>query len=331
MLTFTEFSGSPYQTGLALGKFGAPAVHDILTASPAWEQLMQWRNTDTLHAMQHLTQAHHPYIWDELQGLARGLELPPEDVFLWNCRADLLHQPRAHSTTVMMLAEQGPRILHSVYVNPDLNDFGSIAEFDVEPGPAYAAFVEPGSLPGHAFAVTQKGLALTLNPIPSEDTAVTGLPLMVLSRAVLNAPDLSSAIALLQNSPRAGSGHLCLAQRGGSALLSIEFNPVTVSVQTIKTCAIHGNHPTHDAKQEFTENTDNAPHNIRQHPPAPPDNIPDASTLQKLAQQLHTTEPAASRTLATADIHVRTDVVEWDIYEYPDEPIRFKMQDATHI
>src|SRR5690554_6290226 len=83
MLTFTEFSGSPYHIGLALGKFGAAAVHDTLVASPLWEDVMQWRGSEPVQLMQELVQQHHPYIWDELQGLARGIELPPEDVFLW--------------------------------------------------------------------------------------------------------------------------------------------------------------------------------------------------------------------------------------------------------
>src|SRR5690625_2532531 len=89
MLTFTEFSGSPYQVGLALGRFGAEPVHTIVMSSPAWEQAMQWRDHEHVLAMQAHVKEKHPYVWDELQGLARGLELPPDDVFAWNVRTDL--------------------------------------------------------------------------------------------------------------------------------------------------------------------------------------------------------------------------------------------------
>ena len=52
MLTFTQFSGSPYHIGLALGKAGAPAMHDLIKPSPLWENLMQWLGSDELLAMQ---------------------------------------------------------------------------------------------------------------------------------------------------------------------------------------------------------------------------------------------------------------------------------------
>lgn len=50
-----------------------------------------------------------------------------------------------------------------------------------------------------------------------------GLPRMVLARAMLDQPDLSSALDVLQHSPRSGGFHFTLAQSGHDALVSVEF------------------------------------------------------------------------------------------------------------
>ena len=285
MLTFTEFSGSPYQIGLALGKFGAIAVHDTLVGSPLWDDVMQWRNTDPVQIMQQRVQELHPYIWDELQGLARGIELPAEDVFLWNCRGDLSPLAAQESSTIMTLTPEGPRMVHYEGGTTDVEQHCGVAEFTIDHGPSFAALICPGSLPGHAASVTDKGLAITVNVVPNP-TPADGLPGRVLTRALLNTPDLSSAIQLLNESPRAGTLHLGMMQAGGSALLSIESSPAEVSIQ-----------PATDVAQQ----TDN-----------------DGRVL---------TEPS----WATADMQAHTDALHWDVYEHPDEPARFRMQNAKHI
>ena len=34
---------------------------------------------------------------------------------------------------------------------------------------------------------------------------------------------------------------------------------------------------------------------------------------------------------ATTDMQAHTDALHWDVYEHPDEPARFRMQNAKHI
>src|SRR3546814_3786782 len=89
MLTLIELSGSPFKLGQTLGRFGAEAAHSYLVKSPSWDSVMAWRGSAAAKAMADLTERHFPAIRQELLGLADGLQLPPEDVFLWNCRGDL--------------------------------------------------------------------------------------------------------------------------------------------------------------------------------------------------------------------------------------------------
>lgn len=339
MLTFTEFSGSPFQVGLALGRFGAQAVHGYLITSSFWDSVMQWRGSDESLALQTLVKDRHPYIWDELQGLSKGLELPAEDVFLWNCRGDLWSMAPDGCTTVLQLTGEGPRITHNEDGDPGFAGHCAIAEFAMDQGTAFASFIYPGSLPGHSFAVTNNGLAMTVNNLRSREVTI-GLPRMVLTRALLNMPDLSSAITLLQDSPRAGGFHLSLAQRGGAALLSVEFNSRAVSVEAVKTATVHANHLVHASMRDQPQLvTDSSRH--RQHDAgALLADMHGMDPLRLLADQSNTAcpifrdspkDPDAENTLASADILVAADEVRWDIYERPDGPVRFKMVDAKHI
>lgn len=354
MPTFSEFSGSPYHIGLNLGKAGAAAMHDVIRPSAIWEELMQWLGSDQLHALQERVQQHHPYIWDELQGLSRGLELHPDEVFLWNSQGALpAHRSddappatshEAHddatrpigyraveSTTILMPTSEGPRIIHHMAGDPGIAKHCGVAEFIVDQGPAFAAFISPGMLPGHAVAVTSNGLCMTVNTVRPHDPGI-GIPPAILTRALLNMPDLSSAIQFLNDSTRCGGLHLSLAQRGGSALLSIETTADQVSIQHAKAPTLHTNHLIHDTLIDVAQTVlpssrlrlDRCNDALEQ-----PHDVDPLRVLAKLGNDANSGLPL--RTLVTADLHVNSEAVEWDVYEDVDEPARFRMRDARHI
>ncbi|TGS54562.1 peptidase C45, partial [Mesorhizobium sp. M3A.F.Ca.ET.201.01.1.1] len=64
-------------------------------------------------------------------------------------------------------------------------------------------------------------------------------------RAVLDAPDLDAALALLRSAPRAGAFHLTLAQAGDERLLSVEFTAQALSVDRVEAARVHSNHLIH--------------------------------------------------------------------------------------
>ena len=75
MLKYLQVEGSPYELGLALGRFGKDAVHTLLLPSSAWASVMAWRGSAAVAAMQQLTQERFPAVWSEIEGLASGLSL----------------------------------------------------------------------------------------------------------------------------------------------------------------------------------------------------------------------------------------------------------------
>lgn len=334
MLTYTEFSGSPFQIGVALGRFGAPVVHNQLMHSEKWEHVMGWRDSDAALTMQGLVKQHFPYIWDELQGLARGLDIAFNDVFLWNCRGDLDSLSADGCTTVLQPTPDGPRITHNEDGDADWNGHCAIGEFTLDQGISFASFVYPGSLAGHAFAVTDTGLAMTVNNIHALHTS-PGVPRLVLTRALLTMPDLSNAVSLLGQVPRAGGFHLSLAQQGGSGLLSIEFTASDMSVQPVKAPTIHANHLVHKSMQDQPQHVSDSSRRRQQGVNALLDTTQGIDPLRILADHAENrnTHPhtEANYTLASVDIHVGSEQVDWDIYEHPGETVRFRMINAKHV
>src|SRR5690606_7548859 len=168
-----------------LGKFGSQAAHTYLIHTPSWASVMAWRGSDAANAMLALTEQHFPLVKQELQGLAQGLELPFEDVFLWNCRGDLWAMSPDGCTTVQLPQDGRPRITHNEDGDPGFAGYCGIGLFNPDDSPAFTSFVYPASIPGHTFAVTENGLACTVNNLRSRQVTA-GVPRMVITRALLN-------------------------------------------------------------------------------------------------------------------------------------------------
>lgn len=181
-----------------------------------------------------------------MQGLAHGLDLPFDDVFAWNCRGDVWGDGagRLHDG-----ADPRPRAGHrsqrgwgSGLAGP-LRAGGACGLAD---GRAFAAFVYPGSIPGHTFAVTETGIVQTVNNIRSRAAGI-GLPRMVLGRAVLGCASLDEVIRTIETSARAGAFHFTLAQRGDQRLVSVEFTHARCSTVIVEQALCHANHLVHTA------------------------------------------------------------------------------------
>ncbi|MFH6787308.1 C45 family autoproteolytic acyltransferase/hydolase [Methylobacterium sp. MA0201] len=141
----------------------------------------------------------------------------------------------------------GPRIVvaHNEDGDPGFRGACGLMRARPDQGIGFTAFVYPGSIPGHTFAATEAGLVQTVNNIRSRRMG-SGLPRMVLTRAVLDCASLDAAVALVEEGPRAGAFHLTLAQGGDPRLLGVEFTGARASVRRILEPALHANHLIHD-------------------------------------------------------------------------------------
>lgn len=242
-LRIIEASGDEREIGRQLGRFGREFVHTRLRGSPAWSTVTALANGDRIRAMAGKVETHFPAIHAELVGLAEGLDLPFAEVFAWNCRGDIKPIAPDGCTTVQI---PGRRILiaHNEDGHPAFRGHCGLLRARPDHGIEWTAFVYPGSLPGHTFAATARGLTVTVNNIRSSAIG-EGLPRMALTRAILNCRSLDEALTLLQGAERAGSFHVTVAQVGDDRLFSVEFTAARCSICRIEAPAIHANHLVH--------------------------------------------------------------------------------------
>ncbi|GHA22509.1 C45 family autoproteolytic acyltransferase/hydolase [Oceanisphaera arctica] len=241
-LTSLKISGSAYDIGFQLGCFGKKAVHQHLKPMALWQWLSSQFEQEKARTMATLVEQQYPLIWQELHGLADGLELPFSEVFMWNCRGDYVHTQSVDGcTTVLGHVTDGILVAHNEDGFPQLDGHCGLADISPAEGPGFISFVYPGSLPGHTFAVNNKGIVITINNIRPQEIPA-GLPRMVLCRAALDAQSLDEAITTLSRMPRAGAFHHSLAQAGDHDLYSLEATAHGHALLNIKTHYGHANH-----------------------------------------------------------------------------------------
>jgi hypothetical protein len=339
-LSLIEIQGTPQEAGRALGHFGSKPVHEHLLRTTAWARVMEWRGSETATTMATLVRERFPSTWSELQGLAEGLLLPIDDVFLWNCRGDLFAMAPDGCTTVQLPGRTQRRIVHNEDGDPGFAGHCALAACAIAGSPRFASFVYPGSLPGHTFAATDRGLAMAVNNL-RELHAGPGVPRMVLTRAVIDAPTLEAAVSLLREQPRGGGFHLTLAHRDSDELLSVEFSSRACSVQTVTTPSLHANHAIHPAMCDLRQRiTGSSGHRqvrgdamleharARSEPVDPLAILGDTGNAEFPIHRLDPADTDDENTLATADIVIRASNIDWRVYEHPRGPARFELTDG---
>lgn len=334
--TFTlsrqHFKGSSFEIGLQLGQFGATAVHQRLLRSSAWETVQRFHGTARSQKMMILTQKHFPDIWAEIEGLAQGLELPLEAVFLWNARGDVWAMAPDGCTTIMDPGSGQPRITHNEDGTPMFAGYCAIAQFEVDQKHGFASFIYPGSIAGHTLAVNRSGLAMTVNNIRAL-TVQAGIPRMVATRAVLNTENVLEAVQLLRSLPLSGAFHLSLADSSTGQLASVEYSSHYVSVQTLRQTHIHANHAIHPDTRDWPQIITGTSGRRQLRGQALLDQG-QTNPLTILADDDKSGYPIFRRspddtddenTLATADISVQQDGVRWQVYQDPRQPATFEL------
>ncbi|MBI1220654.1 MAG: peptidase C45 [Rhodobacteraceae bacterium] len=249
--------GTPREIGRAMGRFGADAMARLIRPSAYWARTVAQAGSDRVRAMEAATRAALPAIMAEIEGVAEGLDLPFDQVFAWMCRGDLRSDLPEGCTTVMVPG--APRVIaHNEDGGPEeLLDCGLLQATPAD-GPAFAAFLYPGSIPGSAFGVNAAGLVATVNNVRAAH-APPGVPRMVVGRAMLGCRTLDAAVALIRALPRAGGFHFAMAQAGDARLLSVEFTGDRVSVVEVAEPTAHANHLIHpgmaDTPQRITQSS----------------------------------------------------------------------------
>ncbi len=235
--------GTPRQIGRALGEAGREAARAVLLQADYWQAVTDPAHAGAVRVMADNLKALFPTVWEELQGLAEGLDLPPEQVVAWNCRGDLMSNVPDGCTTVQIPGDV-PAIGHNEDGLPGFRGHAFVAEIAPDDGPAFMSFCYPGSIPGHTFGANAAGMVQAVNNLRLRGV-VAQLPRMGLGRAILACEELDDALALLERHNASGGFHMTLAQAGDARVMSVEFGGGACSARQIEAPAVHANHALH--------------------------------------------------------------------------------------
>jgi Acyl-coenzyme A:6-aminopenicillanic acid acyl-transferase len=242
-----QVSGEPYEIGYQLGEIARPVFADYMAQSAAWQAVRRWRGAPFVQALHDAARAHCPALLAELDGMAAGLGWAAEDLFLWNCRGELIHNAPDGCTTLAGCEESAGNarfIAHNEDGDPFLRERCAMVEVQPNGRPGFVSFYYPGSLPGHTFAANRAGVTQAINNLRIR-TPAAGVPRMIIARAVLDAGSLDQALQILRGLPSASGFHHTLGCAGDLRLFSVEATARRCSVQAVQTLSGHANHMIH--------------------------------------------------------------------------------------
>lgn len=326
-LAVIEVSGTHFEVGVQLGRHARDILHNQIALSDGWRKVMEFRHDTRVMAISGLVEERFPTYCDEIRGMAEGAEMPFDDMMLWHFRGDIWDMPPEGCTTVQIPGKE-PIVAHNEDGPSALLHRCAIAQVRPTGSKAFTSFIYPGTIPGHAFAVNEKGLVATINHIGALVSGV-GLPRTLLGRALLDCDTLDEAVNLLQKSPRSGAYHVTLAQAGDNRIFGVEFTHSNCSVRNIDRPQCHSNHLIHpDTAHERQDITKSSRSRLRRSTELVEGNT-EVDPLAVLwdrsdpEQPVHTTE-----TLATAVFNIGPNAVDWAVYDLIGEAPCFTEQAA---
>ena len=311
-------SGTPFEIGYKMGEQGRAAVHTHLIQSKIWKEITARNHSNTVAFLMENTKACFPDFYEELLGLADGLQVPFEDVFAWNCRGDILSSVPDGCTTLQTPGETN-KISHNEDGLPFFRGHCFILEAMPNLSIGFCAFCYPGSLAGHTFGWNDAGLVQAVNNLRLQNVDAM-IPRMVLARAVLSAEFLQGAVNILSSDPRCGGFHMTLAQAGKTELVSIEYGGGTSSLASIKSRSGHANHALRMAAngQIITKSSSDRQTSIKrlatEAQQTDLDILRDTSGPGLPIRRDASNDPDQENTLATCLFTVSKTAVDWRIY-----------------
>ncbi|NIE65827.1 C45 family peptidase [Burkholderia sp. Ax-1719] len=247
-LNTLQMGGTPEAIGQRLGELARPIFATYMAQSSAWAAVSRWRGHAFVQQLRAAAERHFPAYVAELDAMAAALGWPAHDLFLWNCRGELIHNAPDGCTTLAVRRDAARGLIaHNEDGDPYLRGRCAVVEVAPDGKPGFVSFYYPGSLPGHTFAASRAGVAQAINNVRIREPRA-GVPRMILARAVLDAATLDDALALLRDTPRASGFHHTVGgidAAGAVRVYSVEATAQRASIVEVGAPAGHANHLIH--------------------------------------------------------------------------------------
>ncbi len=269
-----EASGTPFEIG---NQLGINTKDLVLTHAENSEEFVEiekrWLGSAYVRQMMEAAKEFSEAYFDEIKGLANGLSIDFERVFLWNCRGDLrwpddISPSLAYSlsegcTSVMMPKSDtnATLIAHNEDGSEEFADICPWIKVKPDNAPGFESFMYPGLIAGHSMGANYAGIVQTINNIRVADLK-PGVPRHIITRAVLDAENLDQVFDILKRTDRASGFHHNIGSAKEGRLISIEAPASGCSIQEITNAPyVHANHLIHesekDKEQDITSSSTN--------------------------------------------------------------------------
>ena len=230
ILPFVHARGSWGEIGNDVGTMLAPAITRHVAAwvdhvgretgaSPAAIR-------DTAATFAGPIREHAPFLWEELEGMARGSGVPIADLLVLQARAEVLRVHRASRPAAPALecttfgvggrrTERGTVLFgQNVDLVPFVEAFGVVIRQFPTDAPATLLYTTAGLL-GHN-GLNEAGVGVCANFIDDPSGWGEGLPRYLLSRLALRQETADDAIKVMLDVPRAASRNVLVVDRQGA-------------------------------------------------------------------------------------------------------------------
>jgi len=325
-----RLAGSPEAIGRQLGALVKPIFAGYMAQSSAWQAVSRWRGSAFAQQLRAAAERHFPDCVAEIDAMAEALGWPADDLFLWNCRGELIHRSPDGCTTLAARTPSAGLIAHNEDGDPRLLGRCCVVEVEPEGKPGFVSFYYPGSLPGHTFAATRAGLAQAINNVRIREPRA-GVPRMILARAVLDCATLDEALALLRDTPRASGFHHTIGgtdSTGDVRVYSVEATAQRCSAVEVSAPSGHANHLIHAGyeceAQIVTDSSRDRQTRLAELLPAL-GALPDGAAFVQVLQDRGGAglpifrddphDPDDENTLATACMRITPDGVAFDVWQ----------------
>jgi isopenicillin-N N-acyltransferase-like protein len=248
-------------------------------------------------------QDHAPFLWEEMDGMARGSGVPVSRLLILQARAEVMRANKAplpECTTFALTGRRtggGTLIGQNVDLVPFVAEYGVVIRQMAKGCPATLLYTSAGLL-GHN-GINEAGVGICANFIDDPAGWGDGLPRYLLSRLALREETAEAARAAALAPPRAASRNLLIADDRGTLLDVEALREQSATLHGADGLLVHANHleaaefqglekPSdnslrrrerleellQDAKtpvtvedvQRFYRDHDNAPHSVCAHP-----------------------------------------------------------------
>ena len=190
-----------------------------------------------------------PHLLEEMEGIARGADVPLIEILFLNARSELMSMGQSPNTSpgeCTAIGLTGERTVSGTPLLAQNWDWHerlrqTTAVFRIQPAqqPRAIFLAEAGQI--GKIGVNENGVGVLLNMLIIAGMRY-GLPIHVLLRRVLEAGDTAEAVALVENADRAGASHFLVGDKSGD-IQGLELMPQTLK-KLVPTdgALVHTNH-----------------------------------------------------------------------------------------